>query len=104
MVANDSWGPYASSALLTSLVPHTLNPRPHLLFSHPRTHLGGGDATPRTISPLIEIEDRGKDQTNLEDDPSRVVSGLTSLGHILTSLGQVKLKKMAFSTGIVFLE
>ena len=58
--------------------------------------VGVGEATPRTVSPLIEIETRSKDHTNLEDDPSRMVSGLTSLGHILTSLGQVKLKKHHF--------
>ena len=62
------------------------------------------DATPRTISPLIEIELRGEDQTNLEDVPSRGVFGLTSLGHILTPPGQVKLKKIAFSDFMVFLE
>ena len=62
------------------------------------------DATPRTISPLIEIELRGKDETNLEDVPSRGVFGLTSLGHILTPPGQVKLKKIAFSAKIVFLK
>ena len=60
------------------------------------------DATPRTISPLIEIETRGKDQTNLEDLPSRKLSELTSLGHILTPPGQVKLKKIAFSDKMDF--
>ena len=31
-----------------------VNPCPHMLFPHPRTHMG--DATSRAISPLIEIE------------------------------------------------
>ena len=40
-----------------------LNPRPHMLFPHPRTHMGGV-ATPHAISLLIEIELWDKDQTN----------------------------------------
>ena len=42
------------------------------------------------LAGLIEIETQDKDQTNCEDVPSRTVSDLTSLGHILTPPGQVK--------------
>ena len=31
------------------------NPRPDMLFPHPRTHMAGG-GNPHAISPLIEIE------------------------------------------------
>ena len=58
----------------------------------------------RTISPLIEIELQGDNQTNIEDIPSRGVFGLTSLDHISIPTGQVKLKKVTFSDFIVFLE
>ena len=61
-------------------------------FPHPRTHMGGG-ATPHAISPLIEIELWDKDQTNPWDVLSRMVSELTSLGHILTPPGRAKEKK-----------
>ena len=73
-----------------------LNPRPHMLFSHPRTHMGGGVvATPHAISPLIEIELWNKDQTNLWDVLNPMVPRLTHLGHILTPPGRVKVKKIA---------
>ena len=52
-----------------------VNPRPHMLFSHPRTHMGGGVATPpHAISHLIEIELWDKDQTNLMDVLNLMVS------------------------------
>ena len=65
-----------------------------MLFPHPRTHLGGG-ATHHTISPLIEIELWDKDQTNPWDVLSTMASELTSLDHILTPPGRVKVKKIA---------
>ena len=37
------------------------NPHPHMLFPHPRTHMG---VQPHAISSLIEIELWDKDQTN----------------------------------------
>ena len=37
-----------------------LNPRPYLLFRHPRLHLGRGH--PRLVCPSIEIELRNKDK------------------------------------------
>ena len=64
-----------------------------MLFSHPRTHMGG--ATPHAISPLIEIELWDEDQTNPWDVLNPMVPGLTSLGHILTPPGRVKEKKIA---------
>ena len=77
-----------------------LNPRPHMLFPHPRTHMGGGVATPHhAISPLIEIELRDKDQTNPWDVLSPLVPKLTSLGHILTPPGAAK---PAVSLEVVF--
>ena len=72
-----------------------INPRPHSYFPHPRTHMGGGVATPHAISPLIEIELWDKDQTNPWDVLSPMVPELTSLGHILTPPGRVKEKKIA---------
>ena len=71
------------------------NPRPHMLFSHPKTHMGGGAlvATPHAISPLIEIELWDKDQTNPWDVLNPMVPGLTSLGHILIPPGRVKEKR-----------
>ena len=54
------------------------------------------------ISPLIEIELWDKDQTNLWDVLNPMVSGLTSLGHILTPPGRVKEKKIAISGFTVF--
>ena len=63
-------------------------------FPHPRTHMGG--CNPHAVSPLIEIELRDKDQTNPRDVLSPMVPKLTSLGHILTPPGQVKVKKIAF--------
>ena len=71
-----------------------LNPRPHMLFPHPRTHMGG--ATPHAISFLIEIEQHwNKVQTSLWDVLSPMVPDLTSLGYILTPPGRVKVKKIA---------
>ena len=64
-----------------------------MLFSHPRTHMGGGLQPPHAISPLIEIELWDKDQTNLWGVLNPMVPGLTSLGHILTPPGRVKEKK-----------
>ena len=52
-------------------------------------------ATPHAISPLIEIELWDKDQTNPSDVLSPMVPELTSLGHILTAPGRVKVKKIA---------
>ena len=65
-----------------------------MLFSYPRTHMGGG-CTPHAISLLIEIELWNEDQTNLWDVVSPMLPELTSLGHILTPPGRVKEKKMA---------
>ena len=49
---------------------------------------------PHVISPLNEIELWDKDQTNPRDLLSPLVPKLTSLGHILTSPGRVKEKKI----------
>ena len=73
-----------------------------MLFSHPRTHMGGVVATPHAISPLIEIELWDEDQTNIWDVLHPMVSGLTPLGHILTPPGRVKEKKIAISGFTVF--
>ena len=64
-----------------------------MLFPHPRTHMGGGVQPPHVISPLIELELWGKDQTNSWDVLSPMVPELTSLGHILTPPGRVKEKR-----------
>ena len=66
-----------------------LNPRPNMLFFHPRTHMEGLQP-PHAILPLIEIELRDKDQTNAWDVVSPMIPELTSLGHILTPPGRVK--------------
>ena len=68
------------------------NPRPHMLFPHPRTHMGV-IATHHAISPLVEIELRDEDQTNPWDVLSPMVLWLTSLGHILTPPGWAKVKR-----------
>ena len=57
------------------------NPRPHMLFSHPRTHMGGG-CNPHAISPLIEIELWAKDQTNPWDVLNPMVPELTSWSYL----------------------
>ena len=67
-----------------------VNPRPHMLFPHPRTHMGG--CNPHAISSLIKIELWGKDQTNYWDVLNPMVPELTSFGHILTPPGRVKEK------------
>ena len=78
----------------STLIDIALNPRPHMLFSHPRTHMGG--ATPHAISALIEIELWwDENQTNPWDVVSPMIPEFTSLGHILTPPGRVKEKKMA---------
>ena len=79
------------------------NPRSHMLFCHRRTHMGES-CHPRTISPLIEIETLGKDQTNFEDILSGAMSGLTSLGHMtyLEPFRSGQPKNMIFSAGFFF--
>ena len=71
---------------------HYFNPRPHMLLPHPRMHMGGGECNPHSISPLIEIELKDKGQTNPWDVLNPMVPELTSLGHILTPSGRVKVK------------
>ena len=88
-------------SLIIILTMADLIPRPHMLFSHPRTHMGGCNP-PHAISPLIEIELWDEDQTNLWDVLNPMVLGLTSLGHILTPPGRVKEKKIAISGFTVF--
>ena len=81
------------------------NPRLHILhISHPRTNVHGGGAAchPHAISPPIEIELWDKDQTNSWNVLSPVVTELTSLGHILTPPGRVKVKKIAIWWFTVF--
>ena len=68
------------------------SPRPHMLFPHPRTHMGVV-APPHAISPLIEIELWDKDQTNPLDVLSPMVPKFASSGHILTPPGRVKEKR-----------
>ena len=82
------------SLKLTFLV----KPRPHMIFPHPRTHIGGGVATPHAISSLIEIELWNKDQTNPWDVLSPMVPELTTLGHVLTD----QRKKIAILRFTVF--
>ena len=72
----------------------TFNPRPHMLFSHPRTHMVGFQP-PYAISPLIKIELWDKEQTNPWDVLNPMVPELTSLSHILTPPGRVKEKMIA---------
>ena len=67
------------------------SPRPHMLF--PPAH--GGGCNPHASSPLIEIEPWDRDQTISWDVRSSMVPELTSLGHILTPPGQVKVKMIA---------
>ena len=62
--------------MLRLRVIESLNPRPHMLFPHPRTHMGG--ATPHAISPLPEIELWDENQTNPWDVLSSMVPKLTS--------------------------
>ena len=54
-----------------------------------------GGCNPHAISPLIEIELWDIYQTNPWDVLSPMVPELTSLGHILTPPGRVKIKKIA---------
>ena len=65
-----------------------------MLFPHPRKHMGLV-ATPHAISPLIEIELWGNNQTNPWDVLSPMVPELTSFGHILTPPDRVKVKEIA---------
>ena len=55
----------------------------------------GEGVQPHAISPLIEIELWDIDHTNLWDVLSPMVPELTSVGHILTPPGRVKVKKIA---------
>ena len=68
------------------------NPRPHMLFHHPRTKWGGVPP-PNAISPLLETELWDKDQTNPWDVLSPMVPELVSLGYILIPPGRIKEKK-----------
>ena len=63
-----------------------------------RTRCGRGwlqPPIPDAISPLIDIELWDKDQTYRGNVLSPMVPELTSLGHILTTPGRVKVKKIA---------
>ena len=73
-----------------------------MLFSHPRTHMGGGGCNPHAISPLIKIELWDENQTNPWDVSSPMEPELTSLGHNLTPPGRVKEKKKAILRFTVF--
>ena len=61
-----------------------VNPRPHLLFHHTRTHRGGGGGHPRAISLLSVTELRDKDQRIAWGVPNLMVRRLTHLGPPLT--------------------
>ena len=71
--------------------PEKANPSPHMLFPHPRTHIGG--CNPHAISPLIEIELWDENQTNHWDVLSPMVPELTSSGYSLSPPGRGKEKK-----------
>ena len=60
-----------------------------------RTWGGGcGGHPPRAVSPLLVLELRDKNQRILWNVANPKVSDFTHLGHTLTFLGQVKLKKI----------
>ena len=75
-----------------SHVTQPFNPRPHMLF--PILERTWGVATPHVISPLYEIELWDDNQTNHWDVLSPMVPEVTSLGHILTLQGRVKVKQI----------
>ena len=83
-------GDYAHDRLLG-----WIDPRPHILFRHPGTYMGGG-CHPQAISILVVIELRDKDQRIVWDILNPTVSDLTSLGQSLVLPGWVKLKYFAF--------
>ena len=74
------------------------NPRPHLLFRHPRPDLGG--CHPRLVCPQIEIELCNKDQRKDRDVLNLTIPYFTILGHILTFPGQIKQKMLLFGKTI----
>ena len=47
--------------LKSTAMSKSLNPRPHMLFFHPRTHMGGHPMPFRTVITVVELWD--KDQT-----------------------------------------
>ena len=80
------------------------NPRPHLPFRHPRTHLGGGGCHPWLVCPLIEIELRKKDKRKDRNVLNLTMPDFTTLGHILTFPQQFKQKKKNGGENQVFCE
>ena len=99
MVKAPDWSPWFQEHFLFLSGPiqsKFINPRPHLLFHHPRLHLGVGVATPRLVCPLIEIELRNKDKRKDRDVLNLTIPDFTTLGHILTFPGQVKQKMLLF--------
>ena len=84
---------------LTSLC----NSCPHLLFRHPRPHLGVGCPPPQLICPLIVIEFRNKDERIAWDVLNPTIPDLTTLGLILTLPEKVK-QKCCFLVRSTFLQ
>ena len=82
------------------------NPRPHLLFRHPRTHVGGVVAPPPRLvcphPPLIEIELCNKNKWKDLDVVNLTIPDFTTLDNILTFPGQVKEKMLLFWEDQVF--
>ena len=85
---------------LSKRMSHLFNPRPHLLFRHPRPHLGGGGGqSPRLVFPLncsrASQQRRTKSSGCLEYNPD------FTLGHVLAFRGRSS-KKCWFCKIIVF--
>ena len=76
--------------------------RPHLLFRHPRQHLGVGGATPKLICSPIVIEFRNKGKQNAWDVLNPIIPDFPTFGLILTLPGQVK--KGCFLVSSTFLQ
>ena len=64
-----------------------------MLFPRPRTHMGEGLPPLGHFAPNLELWD--KDQTNPWDVLSQTVPEFSSLGHVLTPPGGIKVKKIA---------
>ena len=56
-----------------------INPRPHLLFRHPRPQGGGVPPPLRVLCPLIAIEVRNKDEQKVRDVLDQTIPDFTTL-------------------------
>ena len=80
----------------------TFNPRPHLLFCHPRPHLEGGGLLPQFICSLFAIELCNKDKQNDQDVLNPTIPDFPILGQILDLPGHIKENMLLFCMINVF--